>query len=217
MGKPIVFGSYQFKTKKSATEEARRRINKYEAGASLCSDDELFFASLFTLHHEYELKKGAGIEHIQVEQDFHHNRCLYIHRIDGSKIDCSWVKCIQPASQKTIVAMAFRRTVKEIIIAFKDAQLKVVKVCPELGTTLTYKNSHVSYQSPSFDTLFNNFLKHHQLGFEAVGLTNPTPEDSDQRGMLSDQVLSDNWCQYHKKHANLRLLSEKANLRRLKS
>lgn len=125
MAKPIAFGTYQFRTKKSATEEARRRINKYEAGCRLNIEDEGFFAALFTLHSEYSEKRGTGIDHIKVERDFHGNLCLYIHRVDGSSIDCSWVHCIQPASQKTIVSMAFRRTVKDIVMAFKEAQLKI--------------------------------------------------------------------------------------------
>jgi len=217
VAKPIAFGMYQFRTKKSATEEARRRINQYEAGDRLCTQDEDFFASLFTLHSEFLEKKGVGIDHIKVERDFHNNRCLYIHRIDGSSIDCSWVHCIQPASQKTVTSMAFRRSVKDIVMAYKEAELKVVKECPELRTPLTYENSHVSYISPSFESLLDDFLNQQQIKIEDVALTNPKPEDLDQRGILSDDELPKNWQRYHQENANLRLLSQEANLRRLKS
>lgn len=216
MAKPIAFGKYQFRTKKSATEEARRRINQYEAGARLNIEDEFFFHSLFTLHSEFLEKKGAGIDHIKVERDFHGNRCLYIHRVDDSSIDCSWVHCIQPAPQKTITSMAFRRAVKNIVLAFKDIQLKIVKECPELKTLLTYENSHVSYKSPSFEILLSDFLLQQQLAIETVVLTNPKPQDLDQRGILLDDKLSKNWCQYHQENANLRLLSQEANLLRSK-
>lgn len=217
MARPIAFGNYQFRTKKSATEEARRRINQYEAGDRLSRADEEFFASLFTLHSDYLEKKGSGIDHIKVENDFHNNRCLYIHRIDGSSIDCSWVHCIQPASQKAVTSMAFRRSVKSIVMAYKEAQLNVVKECPELGTPLTYENSHVSYTAPSFEYLLADFLSQEHIQIEAVGLTNPKPEDLDQRGILSDDSLSKSWQRYHQENANLRLLSQEANLRRLKS
>ena len=60
MAKPVAFGTYQFKTQKSATEDARRRISQYEAGERLQLEDELFFTSLFTLHSEYAEKKGSG-------------------------------------------------------------------------------------------------------------------------------------------------------------
>ncbi|SEI42087.1 Protein of unknown function [Allopseudospirillum japonicum] len=217
MAKPIAFGTYQFKTKKRATEEARNRINRYEAGERLQLEDEQFFVSLFTLHSEYSEKKGAGIDYISVERDFHNNRCLYIHRVDGTSIDCSWVHCIRPASQKTVVSMAFRRAAKEIIMAYKSASLDQVDICPVLGTKLTYENSHVSYLSPSFDDLLMEFLQQRPIDIESVALTNPKPVDTDQRGQITDQELLDDWCSFHQKKANLQLLSAEANLPRLKS
>ncbi len=217
VAKPIAFGTYQFRTKKSATEEARRRINQYEAGERLNLDDEDFFLSLFTLHSEYQEKKGAGIDHVKVQRDFHRNRCLYIHRSDGSKVDCSWVHCIQPASLKKTTSMAFRRAVKDIVMAFKDEQLKTEKMCPELGTLLTHENSHVTYSYPSFDILFNTFLQRQKINMKDVALTNPLPQDSDQRGKISDAKLATCWRDYHKKNASLSLLSQEASLRRLKN
>jgi hypothetical protein len=217
VAKPIAFGTYQFKTKKNATEEARNRINQYEAGERLRLEDEQFFVSLFTLHSEYSEKKGAGIDYIAVGRDFHSNRCLYIHRVDGTSIDCSWVHCIQPASQKTVVSMAFRRAVKEIIMAYKSASLDKVDACPILGTKLTYENSHVSYLSPSFDDLLIGFLQQRHIDIESVALTNPKPVDTDQRGQVTDQELLNDWCSFHQRKANLQLLSAEANLRRLKS
>ncbi|UQG61434.1 DCL family protein [Marinobacter sp. M3C] len=217
MAKPIAFGTYQFKTKKNATEEARRRINQYEAGDRLQLEDELFFTSLFTLHSEYAEKKGPGIDYIQVERDFHQNRCLYIYRVDGTSTDCSWVHCIQPASHKTIVSMAFRRAVKDIVMRYKTAKLVDVDVCPILGIKLTYDNSHASYFTPSFDELLSEFLNQGQIDIESVKLTNPEPNDLDQRGILTDPELLERWITYHINNAHLQLLSAEANLRRLKS
>lgn len=216
MAKPIIFGSYQFRTKSSAIEEARRRINQYEAGSIVSPDDEHFFASLFTLHSEYEEKKGAGIDHIKVERDFHKNRCLYIHRTDGTSIDCSWVHYIQPASQKSVVSMAFRRAVKEIVTTFKEEQLSKVSICPILGMPLTYENSHASYNPPRFEILLNNFLNQEGLSFDSIQLINPEAADLDQRGILASLELTNIWRGYHQENANLQLLSAEANLRKLK-
>ncbi|WP_318440556.1 DUF3223 domain-containing protein [Photobacterium leiognathi] len=217
MAKPISFGHFQFRTKKSATEEARRRINQYEAGDKLNPDDELFFSMLFTLHSEYEEKRGSGIDYIQVERDFHNNRCLYIHRTDGTRVDCSWVHCIQPASRKQVVSMAFRRAVKERIIEFKNSNLSEVMTCPELGILLSFDNSHVAYSEPSFDHLLSHFLSQNGLSYEDIELTNPKPIDTDQRGILSDSELAVRWDEFHRYNASLTLLSAEANLRRLKS
>src|SRR5690606_36841600 len=123
----------------------------------------------------------------------------------------------QPASQKTVVSMAFRRAVKEIIMAYKSAALDKVDVCPVLGIKLTYENSHVSYLSPSFDDLLVGFLQQRQIDIESVALTNPKPVDTDQRGQITDRDLLKDWCSFHQRTANLQLLSAEANLRRLKS
>jgi hypothetical protein len=217
VAKPIAFGHYQFRTKKSATEEARRRINNYEANDRLNANDEMFFTSLFSLHSEFAEKKGAGINYIKVQRDFHDNRCLYICRIDGSEIDCSWVHCIQPAPQKTVVSMAFRRAVKQIIIACKRAQIDNVVVCPILKTKLTFYNSHVSYLTPSFENMLNNFLNDREIDITSVALVNPKPDDEDQRGKVADHNLVEEWRSYHQDNATLQLLSTEANLRKLKS
>lgn len=216
MEKPISFGNFQFRTKKSATEEARRRINKYEFGDRLNIDDELFFTSLISLHSEYINKKGVGIDHIKVERDFHNNRCLYIHRVDGSKTDCSWTHCIQPASKKSIVLMAFRRAVKEIVYSFKREKLTVVRICPEFGTNLSMSNCHASYAYPSFERLVDNFLHCNNITYDSIRLTNPVPEDDDQRGIISCPEITHKWIEYHHKNASIILLSKEANLRRLK-
>nr|WP_169050482.1 DCL family protein [Brenneria salicis]NMN92915.1 uncharacterized protein DUF3223 [Brenneria salicis ATCC 15712 = DSM 30166]RBP60966.1 uncharacterized protein DUF3223 [Brenneria salicis ATCC 15712 = DSM 30166] len=217
MAKPIVFGSYHFKTKASATEEARRRINVYEAGERLKLDDEHFFNLLFTLHPQYLEKKGVGIDHIKVERDFHNHRCLYIHRIDNTTTDCSWVQCIRPASQKTIVSMAFRRAVKETVMAYKREKLNVEQVCPVFGIRLTYENSHVSYLSPSFEKLLNDFLYACSLDIDGISLNNPKPEDADQRGLISNPILLKEWRDYHQRNVTLELISAEANLRKLKN
>ncbi|PAA31755.1 hypothetical protein CJU73_01615 [Pseudomonas fragi] len=217
MAKPIIFGIYQFRTKKSAIEEARRRINQYEAGSRISPDDEHFFASLFTLHSEYEEKKGTGIDHIKVERDFNKNRCLYINRADDTSIDCSWMHCIQPASQKTVVSMAFRRAVKEKVIVFKVEQLKKDSICPALGVRLTYENSHVSYNYPQFESLLSDFLEQEEVSFDSVRLINPEVSDLDQRGIIASIELVNSWRTYHQDNAELQLLSAEANLRKLKS
>jgi len=100
---------------------------------------------------------------------------------------------------------------------FKKTQLEVIKVCPELGTPLSFDNSHASYLEPSFECLLDDFLSQNQIAYESINLTNPQPSDSDQRGILSDTELSKNWNEYHQQNADLQLLSAEANLRKTKS
>lgn len=214
MAKPIVIGDIQFRTKTAAKDEIRRRIGQYEAGDILSVADRVFFEELFKLHDEYSEKVGAGIRHIQVERDFHRNRCLYIHRTDGSEIDISWVHCVQPASTKTVVSTAFRRAVKERVMAFKSNQLSEGCRCPILNIPLDYENSHVAYTEYSFESLLDDFLDQADFTFESIELINPNPDDNDQRGILKDPDLKAQWDRFHESNAILTLMSPEANLRR---
>ncbi|TXZ74329.1 DUF3223 domain-containing protein [Vibrio mimicus] len=215
MAKPVVFGSYQFKTKTAAKAEIRKRISNYEFGQKLAFEDEEFFSELFKLHDEYDEKIGSGISHISVERDFHGNKCLYIHRTDGSRIDISWVHCVQPASTKTVVSVAFRRAVKDTITTFKSHCIAESPHCPKLGTALDFNNSHVVYVQPTFDDLLMGFLTSVGKSIESVALINPEPEDTDQRGILKDSCLKSEWVAYHKENAHLELWSSEANLKKI--
>jgi len=214
LAKPVIFGEFQFRTKKAATDEIRRRINAYEPGNRLSQEDQLFFEGLFKLHDEYDEKVGVGIQYIQVERDFHNNRCLYIHRLDSSKIDISWVHCIRPASTKSTVSVAFRRAVKEVITTFKSKEISEGKKCPVFNIPLDYQNSHVSYIKRSFDSLLNDFLSETGNAYESIELENPKPQDTDQRGILKDSKLREDWIAYHRRNASLELWSAEANLRK---
>ncbi len=214
MAKPIVIGDIQFRTKTAAKAEIRRRIGQYEAGDILSVADQVFFEELFKLHDEYVEKVGVAIKHIQVERDFHRNRCLYIHRTDGSEIDISWVHCVQRASTKTVVSAAFRRAVKDRVMAFKSSQLSEVCRCPILNIPLDYENSHVAYTKHSFESLLDDFLGQAGVTFESIELINPSPDDSDQRGILKNPIIKEQWNQFYDSNARLTLMSAEANLRR---
>lgn len=214
MAKPIAFGDFQFKTKKSAREEIQNKINSYDFNEELSPEDIVFFSELFKLHDEYQIKVGCGIKTIFVKKDFHNNRCLFIRRIDNTEIDISWVHCLQPASIKRVVSMAFRRAVKQSIMDYKSARLETGASCPKLKVPLNFKNSHVVYAETSFDILLESFLLNNQLVHESVQLINPEPIDEDQRGIIADTKLLNDWQKYHSTHAKLDLWSEKANLMR---
>ncbi|HGM9702190.1 TPA: hypothetical protein ACKRC9_000324 [Proteus mirabilis] len=132
--------------------------------------------------------------------------------MDGTFTDISWVHCVQPASQKTILSYAFRRAIKEIIIEFKHTQLKNSPCCPILHIPLDFYNSHVSYTTPRFDKLFLNFLEEYDHTICSIELKNPDKNDTDPRGIIKDPIIRNYWINYHKSNTQLELISEKANL-----
>lgn len=212
MAKPVRFGSYDFKTKKDATEDVRKRIAKYEVGQTLGWEDFTFFMSLFTLHDQYDEKVGPGVSRIVVERDFHNNKCLHLSRIDSSKVSISWVHCLKPFCIKSTVSSAFRRAVKETIMQFKSDSLKAGALCPINKSPITYTNSHVAYINASFETLLEDFLKAERVAFEEVQLCRPSESDTDQRRVISDMLLVKRWQAFHRLNAKLELLSDVANM-----
>lgn len=214
LAKPISFGSFHFPTRKATEDECRYRIKQYSAGTSLSPNDKSFFEALFTLHSEYDEKVGCGISKILVALDFHKNKCLSIIRVDDSRVIISWRHCIKPYSRKMVVSYAFRRAVKSAVIQFKKQAITIGVKCPVLNIPLTFVNSHVAYVGVTFDDMLTNFLKETGLDYESVELKDPNGNDSDQRGVLLDTSLTNNWKEYHQIKADLSLLSEKANLRR---
>lgn len=214
MAKPISFGKFNFRTRKACEDEVRSRINLYPAGALLSLEDKKFFEALFTLHSEYDEKVGCGIRDIEVCLDVHRNKCLSIIQNNDFKVIISWRHCIKPYTKKMVVSGSFRRAVKNSVIQFKIKVVSSGALCPILNTSLTYDNSHASYSKVSFDEVLSNFLEHNNLCYETVELQDPDVNDSDQRGILRDSVLTDNWLNYHGSNTELVLLSAEANRRK---
>lgn len=214
LAKPISFGKFKFGTRKACEDEARSRINSYSAGSLISASDKEFFEALFTLHSEYDEKVGCGIRDIEVGLDFHKNKCLSIIRNNDSKVVISWRHCVKPYTKKMVVSYSFRRAVKNAVMQFKSLAVFSGATCPILNIELTFDNSHVSYKGISFDELLSNFLEANKLSYEGIELSDPDANDLDQRGVLQDSLLTNNWQEYHKSNAELSLLSADANLRK---
>jgi Protein of unknown function (DUF3223) len=212
LAKPISFGVYNFPTLKACKDDARRRIKPYAVGSILSVDDGEFFKTLFTLHDEYDEKVGSGIRDIEIGLDFHRKKCLFIIRNDNSKVVISWNHCIKPYTKKMVVSYAFRRAVKATVIEYKNKSVLAGAICPISGIKLTFENSHVSYSVISFDDMLSSFLATNSLTYETVGLTDPSFNDSDQRGIIEDQRIVESWLRYHQSNAVFELLSAEANL-----
>ena len=111
--------------------------------------------------------------------------------------------------------MGFRRAVKEIVTSFKAKRISEGAICPVLGIVLDFQNSHVSYVDRSFDSLLTEFLQETNNSYESIELQNPSPDDADQRTIISDSNLKSAWLIFHKQNTSLELWSVEANLRKV--
>lgn len=191
-------------------------MSKYKFKEYLDDSDMNFFLSLFTLHDEYESKVGVGVSKLQVDRDFHGNKCIRILRFDGSAEGISWRHCINPISVDQNISNAFRRAVKEAVISFRDQCLgSGVRNCPYTDMILDKHNSNVSYRNVAFEKILGDFLTESCINKLLIELTDPTAADPDQRAIISDFSIITKWRLYHENNSELVLVSKVATLRRL--
>lgn len=72
-------------------------LNGYPIGERVSDDDAVHLDALLLRHDEETEKRGAGIAHFSVDPapDYPDQRCFWITRTDGSKIDFSYQHCLE--------------------------------------------------------------------------------------------------------------------------
>jgi len=217
MAKPVTIGDYEFPTKKAAKQYVRDIIESVNEFEPISEPDHSFLVDLLSKHPESESKIGAGIDFFTVELDseWKRTRHFVVHRVDNSSTDFSWHTCIDGSSHRSDVLAAMRSIVKWQIIEFKRMVLSGDPICPYTKAKLDEKNSHVDHVPPdTFHMLVSRWMDSKEIGFSDIGIKGT--EDNSYGREFSDKLLADEWSRYHKKNANLRLISVEANLSHVK-
>lgn len=207
-------GDKVFSSKKEAIEFTRNLIAQLTLSTPIHGDALEFFVNLLDRHPEAEQKIGVGVDFITVDRpaEFPMTKCLFVHRIDGSKTDFSYKACFDGKhNRRSDVSQAFRDAVVDQILAFKNANYKPNQLCPMTQKVLTGSNVHVDHVYPmTFKYLISEFLELRGMTYDDVLITDST--DLQCRAGLADSDFKKVWQEYHATHANLRVISLKANL-----
>lgn len=182
MPKPIVFGLYVFTTMKECSINSRERIIKYKTGETLNADDFDYFSQLFTLHPDYNKKRGVGIKAIKYDLDglSVNNSCLWVVRHDGSEENISWRKCIRPHTHDEEVEIAFKRAVSSNI-------------------SIGAERNAIANSSIKFNQLLKRFLYRKKIRHQHISISQP-PENGDPRPLLVDHWLAAEWFVFHEEN-----------------
>ena len=202
-----------FKTKAQIKQAVRDVVAQYGTGETLAGDDDAFIRALFQRHPEADRKIGCGIDHIKVVQCpvYGKNKMFELHRTDGSYTDISWKVCVEGKPPKSDAQDALRNAVDYQISAFRTEAFKGDPRCRLTGEPLGPGNSHVDHAPPNtFQRLMDNFLTMKGITADQVPVT--PPADNQTRTYLTDEVFEREWCDFHQRHAKLRLLSARDNL-----
>jgi hypothetical protein len=95
MPKPQTIGLHIFDTKTAATTFIQSILYRHKLTEPITGDDHAFLMQLLMKHPSAAAKIGAGVEHFTVESAKGGTKCFYINRVDGSRDDFSFGKCLR--------------------------------------------------------------------------------------------------------------------------
>jgi len=94
--KPVTIGKLHFATKTDAINYVKIILNGQPLKTPIRGpENNEVLRALVTMHPRAAEKIGPGIQHFTVEHALHGTRCFYITRVDGTRTDFSYLKCLR--------------------------------------------------------------------------------------------------------------------------
>lgn len=198
--------------KQEKLKKCKEILHKYSINSKITNFDDLeFLLSVFEGHDEWDLKKGCGIDYIQVEYTQYRNKCFYIYRTDGTKTDISFNHSINNRSDLANIKIACRNAIRKEIVLFREKNVSYGKTkCPFTNEILTIDNTHIDHYNLSFNDLFKEWLRNKDVG-DLVKKLNQTNDNEVETYFIDEKIVLD-FLVFHNKNTHLRAVSKKANL-----
>lgn len=216
---PLVVGHFTFPSKKALELRCREILHKHHPERTIPEADTTFLRALLEKHRQSAQKIGCGVERFFVRINPHWsgkpNKGFWLQRTDGTETDFSYIACITPPSQRTEVMKGFRTVIHPDVRDFKQRAFKsACRVpCAATGALVDFENAHVDHKPPrTFVTIVDNFLNARGLTVDDLEVA-PTV-DGNVCTWLVDKELCASFRDFHRKEAELRILSARANLKR---
>ena len=210
--KPVLIGRFEFDTKTAATKYVQEILNTATWGDALTGANHEFVFSLLYRHPSATEKVGCGIQHFTVNNDNNGCRCFYIHRTDGTNAHFSYLKSLKGRDDlRSLVLGAIHRAIDEQIWAFRDKQLQGGPlICCYTQQPVTRDSCHVDHLNPTFLELYTAWMARERLVLEDLRVSDGSGNEVGRR--MTDSSQRDSWQEYHRKNAQLRMLSPLGNL-----
>ncbi len=198
----FVIAGEAFTSKKALAERVRGILHGSPLGP-VRGQDARFLKAFFRWHPNPD-KRAHKIVEIIVGSSAVGSRCFLLVRHDGSVTDASYKKPLQVLANapvhKISLAQAMRAAVQPQINEFRAAH-----PAPELAYSDAYV---VDHEYPrAFKRLVEVFLSEQGFEFDDIELVSK----DFQAGSELPEPLRSRWCEFHRKHARLRLLPREAN------
>lgn len=199
-------------TKKEKTQRCQEILYS-NLGERLEPYEENFMLSIFESHQEWEQKKGCGVDFISVGSANHGTSCFYINRIDGTKTDISFTKCITKPTRISQVKSACRHAIRNEIIKFKKENVFYGEsLCPITGVILEKHNTHIDHYDLTFEEMFNLWISQEEINTDYVMEQIQETKDNDFDTRFKDTDLDIDFVRFHNANCKLRAVHSNANL-----
>lgn len=196
-------------TKKEATKKCQDIL--YER---IPLDYDFLIKDVFQYHPQWDIKRGDGVTSISIGNTKYNNKCFFIHRVDGTKTDISFTKCITKPDSYYDIKKACRSAIRGEIIKFRNSIKFGIDKCAITGELLERNNTHIDHFNMNFDDLFMMWIFDKRPD-DLRKYINPI-KDNEFDTYFTSEVIKNDFISFHNKNTNLRAVTIKANLSRPK-
>jgi len=209
-----------FKTKKEKKDYFRELLYQVEEGKPLKGDEDEELRDLFTYADKSQEIDRNSIDFFFVRthsaKGWKPTKCFYFKLHTGEEDHFSFIKAIDGPSIMSYLVKAGRYLVTDQTLTFKQSKFNGYEVFIENPDTprekvFIWDKSHVDHKHPNtFSKLINGWMA--WRGLEPGDIKLVDVKDS-LHTTFEDSWLAEDWSKFHKKNAQLRLLSAKDNMR----
>jgi hypothetical protein len=184
---------------------------------NLNKDDLKDILDLLETHPNVKEKIGVGIEYVRIAKVQYNTKSFELVRTDGSTEFFSYTKRINaPKTDFTKLREACRQAIQEdlrnVKLAYFDRFSKKGQVkCQESGDLAKYEELNVDHRQPNtFSVIVDRFVELNKLDLKKINYLQIDGGPNE----LADENLKEEFRQYHRDKANLRIVKKSLNLGR---
>ena len=205
---PIVVGDEQFRN----LRDLRRRVQDILRGGprEVVGQDAKLLRELFKRHPRAEQKFGVGVARVWVAC-CHGIASFEIERLDGSRTDVSYKKCLSTPTARSYFVTACRNVVEDQIGAARERAFAgaVCIVCPLSGVKFMKSESEVHHQAPyTFEAIVDAFIDEQHLDIVTIQYAHG---DGVTGNKFADTALTRDFFEFHQRWAILQVVSRSAH------
>lgn len=202
-------------TQKEVSDKIRSIVKSTSPNEPINKIDTDFLIKVLSHHHHFHQKCGVGIKHLEIRTNPSWNgptQGIWIIRNDDTEVDISWVTALKPEGKPSVkedISNAARYEIYHQIHEFHDnGNCFICELCNNNMTR--HDGLHVDHIEP-FENIFSDFLQ-----FKNINYSDIQTEDIGVESQFRNRILAQEWFDFHKKNATLRLVHKKCNLQRKK-